>query len=329
MKIFLILVLACAVGIFIGHYAWPKHLPAADKPEEHAEPSHHQRGTNGEVIVRLTKEVQQKMGLKVEAAVKATSPLEAEGFGKVLDASPLTSLLLDLSTARANLGVSSNEWRRVQTLYQQGQNASARSVEAAAAAQQRDLLMVENTRVRILSTWGKAVLDRGESPDFVGLLAALDRVLVRVDLPPGSAFSEAPTNGHLALAVSESRPLPAEFLGTAPAMDSPSQSQSYLFLARGAAALRPGAAVFGWLQFPGTPQRTVMVSRSAVVRHQGQTFVYVQDGEETFHRQVIELASPRSDGWLVKSGVEPGQTLVTLGAQQLLSEERKGSGGEE
>lgn len=329
MKTFLILVLTCVVGIFLGHYAWPKHPPAAEKAEEHADSSHRQHGTNGEAIVRIGKDVQQKMGLKVETAVEATSPLEAEGFGKVLDASPLTSLLLDLSTARANLGVSSNELRRVQTLYQQGQNASARALEVAAAARQRDTLSVENTRLRILSTWGRAILERGESPDFIASLAALDRVLVRIDVPPGSPLGEGPTNGHLALAISESLPLPGEFLGPAPAMDSLSQSQGYLFLARGGTALRPGAAVFGWLQFPGTPQRAVKVSRSAVIRHQGQTFVYVQDGDETFHRQAIELAAPRADGWLVKTGVEPGQTLVTLGAQQLLSEELKGSGGEE
>jgi hypothetical protein len=57
-------------------------------------------------------------------------------------------------------------------------------------------------------------------------------------------------------------------------------------------------------------------------------FVYLQTGDDTFARKEIELDRPTEAGWFVHEGLNPSDKVVTVGAQQLLSEELKGQGGE-
>jgi hypothetical protein len=70
----------------------------------------------------------------------------------------------------------------------------------------------------------------------------------------------------------------------------------------------------------------VAVPRSAVLRFNGATWVYRQTSDETFERLEVALDRPLENGWFVREGLKPGEKLVTVGAQQILSEELKGAG---
>jgi hypothetical protein len=50
----------------------------------------------------------------------------------------------------------------------------------------------------------------------------------------------------------------------------------------------------------------------------------VKDGEKHVRREV-PLDNPTTDGWLAPSGFAAGESIVTTGAQALLSEELKAS----
>ena len=106
------------------------------------------------------------------------------------------------------------------------------------------------------------------------------------------------------------------------------QGQGFLFLL-GASSLRPGAAVVAWLSMAGEEEKGVIVPRSAIVRHEGDAFVYVQSSADVFERQGVQLAHPTENGWFVDEALRAGQLAVVVGAQQLLSEELKGQGGEQ
>jgi len=93
--------------------------------------------------------------------------------------------------------------------------------------------------------------------------------------------------------------------------------------------LVPGLALTGLLSLPGEPRSGVLLPRSAVVRYNGATWIYLQTGEETFQRTQVALDSPLQDGWFVEKGLKPKDKVVTVGGQQLLSEELKGQGGAE
>ena len=64
--------------------------------------------------------------------------------------------------------------------------------------------------------------------------------------------------------------------------------------------------------------------RETVVRFNGTTWVYVQTGDDTFQRTEAKLDRPLDKGWFVREGLKPQARVVSVGAQQLLSEELKG-----
>jgi hypothetical protein len=67
--------------------------------------------------------------------------------------------------------------------------------------------------------------------------------------------------------------------------------------------------------------RGVVLPRSAVVRHQGQAWVYAQSGDQTFERIPVALEHGIDAGWFIDASAAPSGRVVVSGAQALLSEE--------
>jgi len=65
------------------------------------------------------------------------------------------------------------------------------------------------------------------------------------------------------------------------------------------------------------------VPRSAIVRFAGRTWAYAELGGDRFSRREVTPDRPTADGWFVALGWSPGDRVVTLGAEALLSEELK------
>jgi hypothetical protein len=104
--------------------------------------------------------------------------------------------------------------------------------------------------------------------------------------------------------------------------------------AHAALGAAPGMALSAWLQLPGNARPGFLLPRSAVLRHDGRTWVYVQEEEEKFVRKPVTLDTPMDDdrGWFVSEtagGIHAEDLLVLTGAQSLLSEELKAQGGSE
>ena len=57
--------------------------------------------------------------------------------------------------------------------------------------------------------------------------------------------------------------------------------------------------------------------RAAVLLEAGRPYVFVQLGGERFARRFIEIASRDGDRVGVKSGVKPGERVVTRGAYEV------------
>jgi hypothetical protein len=107
-------------------------------------------------------------------------------------------------------------------------------------------------------------------------------------------------------------------------MDPRYQGQTWLFrLALGRAALRPGEAVTAHISIPGPAIAGVLLPSSAILRFQGEAWVYVERASGEFVRRMAALDQPGNGGWLVNSGFAPGERIVVTGAQTLLSEEMK------
>jgi len=64
------------------------------------------------------------------------------------------------------------------------------------------------------------------------------------------------------------------------------------------------------------------------VRFNGTAWVYVQAASDTFRRTEVSLDHPLDQGWFIQGSLSLQDKVVIVGAQQLLSEERKGQGEE-
>lgn len=297
------------------------------KPEAAHKEESHVIKTNRQTLLKLEEKKQQAAGLKLAPLEAATLRPEARVYGRVLDSSSLVQSLSEIMTATSALDASQKELARLKTLAAD-QNTSARALETADATARRDQIALESAHMRLVSTWGKAVAGQNELPAFIHSLASMETVLARLDLPFGSGAEGAPTGVRIAALTAEEKLLPAVLLGPAPSADPQVQGQGFLVHLK-TASLPPGAALSGWLSLPGEEEKGVLVPRSALVRHEGEAFVYVQRGPELFERHEVELEHPLENGWFVAEGLKAGESIVISGAQQLLSTELKGEGGEE
>jgi hypothetical protein len=162
---------------------------------------------------------------------------------------------------------------------------------------------------------------------LVDSLTQSKAALIRMDVPLSEGASSAPIGARIGTVGNEESFLEAEYLGPATTADPQMQGRGYLFLMQ-TNPPPPGALVSGWLKLPGEADSGVVVPREAVVRHEGEAFLYLQKGEEIFVRKEIELEHAVDKGWFVEKGLKPKQNVVVVGAQQLLSEELKGEGGD-
>ena len=328
-NIILGVIIGLAVGV-AGAWLLFRH-PAekeGEKKEEKKEEARVQHGTNGETFLKIDKETQERCGLKVAAAEAAETSPQLRAFGRVLDPSLLATQLVDVNSAKATLDASRKEYERVKTLHGQGQNVSTRSVELAEAAVKRDDILVQAAQAKLRLTWGKSIAERKDLPEFLDSLVSLRSALARIDVPMGQAVTNLPSGARIAPVNAPQNFAEGKFLGLATSADPQVQGQGFLFLTE-TNSFFPGTAVVGYLAFPGTPKKGVLVPSSALVRYEGQLFVFVQKGDDKFEREEVKLDLPLKDGWLVAGEVSAGDKLVVTGAQQLLSEELKSRTAEE
>lgn len=66
-------------------------------------------------------------------------------------------------------------------------------------------------------------------------------------------------------------------------------------------------------------RQVLSVPKQAVVSEQGQTFVFVFDGGETFEKRAVALGAEGADYFEIKSGIKEGERVVTEGIYQLRS----------
>ena len=316
-------VLVAALTLMAGCSPQNKDKAVEAPPEKRAE-SRVKHGTNGEVILTLDAATQNVMGLQTAAVPPAQWTPQVKGYGRVLEVSPLAFLVAELTAAKAANEASQAEFTRLKTLAAQN-NASQRALQAAEAAAVRDQAQVESARQRLLANWGSAIAGQQDLAAFVRSLVALESALVELDLPAGEAVKTTPTGARLLTLAEGAELLAAQVIGPAPIVDAQAQGQGFLLLVKpNPARLAPGAALTGFLSLPGEAQSGVVAPRNAVIRYNGATWVYLQTGDEIFQRIEVALDRPLEEGWFVHAGLKAQDKVVTVGAQQMLSEELKG-----
>jgi hypothetical protein len=324
----LIIVIAALAGLGWTLQRGFTHLPEAE--EEHAaEPADKAKDAEPEAItVELTKEQIETLDIRLAAPTKAQLKPQRQAFGHVLDPAPLLALVADLDAAESALTLTKSERERALAL---GLNTSAKATETAQAQFRADTIKLSSLKRSATLAWGKgfADLDAAARDSAIDNLIAGETALVRADALPGEAISELPSAAKVLVLGREDQPLTSTSITPAPDTDASTQAQGFILrIDKPAFALRPGTAVTAYLELAGETREGVIVPRSAIVRHDGQTWVYVRAEEEGhFEREAVTLLAPQADGWFVAEGIEAKDQLVTQGAATLLSQELKAAGG--
>ena len=286
-------------------------------------------------VVTLEKEKWQALGLEKAEPEKTELRPQRIAFGRVLDPTPIVTLDGDLAAAEAALAASRAENERTQKLLAAGENTSRKIAEAAEAQFRTDEIKADGLRRRTLIEWGTLLpgQDATKRRAFVEQLVHGDAALIRVDILPGDALADQPQKARLIVLGREDVPIETSSITAAADVDAKTQAQGFILrVDHPPFPLRPGMALTAWLELTPAARSGFAIPRSAVLRHDGRTWVYVQEEEEKFVRKLVVLDTPLDGdkGWFIAAeggGIKADDLLVVTGAQSLLSEELKAQGG--
>lgn len=133
--------------------------------------------------------------------------------------------------------------------------------------------------------------------------------------PPGTVRTQDIERKHA--------PVAARLVGQAPEVDPLTQRPAWYYrMERGWPGVAVGLPLI--VEVPGGRQvgsGAVAVPPSAAVQWEGLVWAYVERRPGEFSRVRVTTDVPLAQGWAVAQGFEPGDLVVTRGAEQLLSEE--------
>lgn len=321
---------------FIGSRKEAGQEEQAEKPIAAPSPVTRQ---NGQLIVTVNPDEQQRNGIRTASLEAISHRQELQTTAVVLPVQDLINLRngyvsanAQLQKAKASLDVSQREYERLNALYKDERNASAKAVQAAQGVLQsdqatinaaEDAVFLEQNNIR--QQWGETVarwLVAG-SPEFERIVRQQD-LLIQITLPPGTTQGKAPASASLQTV--EGKLLQARLVSPFPRLDPRIQSPSLLYLTAKQPGLVPGLNLAVLLP-SGPVLRGVMVPANAVVWWEGKAWAYVQMSVNQCSRREVPTQMPVNGGWFVPISKEanptfrPGEKVVINGAQQLLSQE--------
>jgi hypothetical protein len=292
--------------------------PAGDKPTDATD----KKDVAAKAGVTLDAETQDRIGLKIENPVAAQWQPVIHAIGTVADPLALTAAAADYETARAAAVASQNELERAQKLAEQN-NVSPKTLESAQAAAAHDSLALKSARVKFTGDWGAHLAGQPDLTAFGEKLQTDDLALVKLTLPVGTFPNPVPDSAVIFISGSVTNGIVAELSDALP-VDAATQSETLLFSVK--QKLPPNVSVTAQLKVSGEPENGVTIPGAAVVRHDGQGWVYVQTETNQFQRVEILLDRQTENGWFVSENVAATNRIVTGGAQTVLSAELSSGG---
>ena len=305
------------------------------EPDAKTEPVKITQGTNGETILTLDAETQKRIGLETANPAATEWQPETKAFGRALDTAPLRDLLMDFFRAEMTFDTSHQELERAKQL-KKDNNISDRAFQDAEATYRQNFAAVMAARLKIENGWGKKIAEMtGEivvPPGTRKENSVLEQLaeggsLIRLDLPAGEHLS-SPQSARIVPLAKRELPVTASFFGALLVMDAQTQQQGLLFLndkPDTADRLIPGEAVTAFIKSSDAPVNGVVVPASAILRHEGKGWIFMQTGENNFSRRKIPL-DRAVDGGFFSAELSVTNRVVVTGAQTLLSAELSGGG---
>lgn len=322
-----------ALGLNLGAMA---ANPAKTPSSGRFETGHEDNDTPDTLTIDVA--TQARAGLKTLTLEPYSYHPELTAVGNAVALQPLLDLrtryltaLTEHDNAEARLTLAKQNVERTRLL-QRGGVVSGRSLQeqqsqwlSEQALNKGSRLQIDALRNEAVLNWGKAIADLFLNPDPKAIRPYLSgqKTLLLVALPTGSmpvdTFGEIKVSRH----GDRNRAEPARFISPAPQSDVLTQGESYFFETEHS-NIRAGMRITAFIPLRQSTERGVLIPSSAVIRHLGQSFVYVKSAQDRFRRIRIAKLTDTHTGYFVTEGLFPGQEVVETGAQMLLSEEFRG-----
>jgi hypothetical protein len=264
-------------------------------------------------------------GIVSQPLVPETLTASVVSFGNLLDPTGLVTLDNELSDAEIAVQLSETQAKRTRTLFEQNQSAPQKSLELAESQLRTDRLKLQVARRKLELEWGTktAALDAASRNQLVERLLRREIALAKVEIPAGGNLATVPTSAQL-IAFGTDSTLDAAVYSEATVVDPRTQGRGFILeIASPPSGWRPGTAVEAHLPTGGAVRRGWQVPRSAVLRHLGQTWIYLQKNPGKFARTPVRLGALSGDHWFTEDALAAADQVVVSGAQALLSEELK------
>lgn len=275
-------------------------------------------------IVEIDAATQRRLGIVAAPLAVAENTATLDGFAKGLDAGPLAAIIAEIDTAEAAALASAAEARRLEILYRQDVSASRKSIEVARAQARGDAARVRLAQQRIGLEFGPGLLRLGipQVRRLASEIATGDAALVRIDIPGADLATGTGISVTTANAAGFAR-----VIGPASAADARLQSAGVLAIVRGPMARQAlTGRVLAAHVATGTPRAGLLVPRDAIVRFQGQLWVYRQT-PKGFSRVALRDPVAVPEGWLIQDGLDPSDRIAVRGGAGLLAIDLGGGAG--
>ncbi len=274
--------------------------------------------------VKLTEQVRTNFGITTVVAVSVQSARQWQAAAQVLDASMLVNVLADLNAAQASASASSSELKRLESLYQSGNNAALKTVESARAQSIADSARVQSLQAQLLSTWGNGIGQMAVQAQDQLLRSLLSgkTVLARAELLNPAPAGLSASTMRLRL-LSDNSLINAKLLGPLPHTHSQSLGNAYLLSVANSSQfqLQPGQILSAELQDVTHAVSGIKVPKSCVVRWQGRHWVYVEHEQGHYQRVAVSIGQWLDEAVLITNGIKVGDKVVAVGAGLILGAE--------
>ena len=147
--------------------------------------------------------------------------------------------------------------------------------------------------------------------------------LLQITLPPEVKFADNLRTILIDEHGNRSAAVAATFISKSPKIDPLTQGESYFFQTK-TRSIPFGAHITAWIRDNHTHKNGVNIPKSALIWHLGQAFVFVKSSDQQFSlRALANNYTPSLQGYFVIGTLQPGEEIVTTGAQTLLSQHLK------
>ena len=294
------------------------------------------QGANGETILTLDEATQTRLGLVVTNPAATDWQPEIKATGRVLDLSPLMDLLISLHQAESSFDAAHRELERG-ALLGKDRNISQRALQELETTYRQNGDAVGAVYLKIQAGWGKRIAEmtgpiviesgaeRKQDP-FLNKLPE-DCLLIRVDLPAGRRLEATNQTAKVISLYKSVSPVIADYFDILPTIDTQTQQEGILFVVDRSSVnrLMPGETVTAFIKSGEAPVSGITIPASAILRHDGKGWVFVQTGATDFSRREISL-DRAVDGGFFSADFSATNRVVVTGAQTVLSAELSGGG---